>query len=61
MPREKENFREVVADIVAFTNGKRVLGVNDIQKYLRVGRSKAIEYLDGEKKITVHKFASKLL
>lgn len=60
MPREKENFREVLADIVENT-GKRILGVNDIMKYLHVGRNKALVYLDGEKNITAHKFASMLL
>ncbi len=60
MPREKEHFREVLADIVEVT-GKRVLGVNDIMKYLHVGRNKAIVYLDGGKNITAHKFASLLL
>ncbi|MBE7022632.1 MAG: hypothetical protein E7414_05410 [Ruminococcaceae bacterium] len=41
MPREKEFFRDAVADIVEST-GKRVLGVNDIKKYLRVGHNKAV-------------------
>ena len=60
MAREKEHFRDVLADIVENT-GKRILGVNDIMKYLHIGRTKALVYLDGEKNITVHKFASKLL
>ena len=60
MPREKEHFREVLQDIVE-TTGKRMLGINDIMKYLRVGKEKARVYLDGDKKITAHKFASKLL
>ena len=60
MPREKEFFRDVVEDIIDVT-GKRVLGVYDIKKYLKVGHNKAATYLEGEKTITVFKFASKLL
>ena len=60
MPREKAYFRDTLADIVEVT-GKRVLGVYDIMKYLKIGHNKAIEYLDGKKTITSHQFASKLL
>lgn len=60
MPREKEHFRDTVAEIVE-TTGKRILGVNDIKKYLGVGYNKAAAYLDGKKSITVFQFASKLL
>lgn len=60
MAREKEYFREAVADIVEAT-GKRILGVNDIMKYLRIGHNKAVEYLDGEKTITVYQLAKKLI
>jgi hypothetical protein len=60
MPREKEHFRDVVADITEKT-GKMLLGVNDIKAYLKVGHSKAIKYLDGNKTITVFQLASKLL
>ena len=60
MAREKEHFRDVVADIVEVT-GKRVLGVYDIKKYLKGGHNTAIGYLDGEKTITVFKLASKLI
>jgi hypothetical protein len=59
MAREKENFRDVVADIKEST-GKVLLGVNDIKSYLKVGYSKAIKYLDGEKTISVFQFARKL-
>lgn len=57
---EKPYFRDVVADIYEAT-GKRVLGVMDIMKYLKVGHNKAIEYLGGEKTITIHQFARKLI
>lgn len=60
MAREKEHFRDVLADIVEVT-GKRVLGVYDVKKYLKVGHAKALTYLDGGKEITAHRFASKLL
>ncbi len=60
MAREKAYFREVLADIVEVT-GKRVLGVYDVCKYLKIGYNKAVDYMDGEKKITAHQLASKLL
>lgn len=60
MAREKEHYRDVVADIKEST-GKTILGVNDIKKYLRVGHNKAVEYLDGQKNITVFQLANKLI
>lgn len=60
MPREKEFFRDVVADIIERT-GKTLLCVNDVKKYLHIGYNKAVEYFDGEKTITVYQFARKLL
>ena len=60
MAREKEFYRDVLADIVEVT-GKRILGVYDIKKYLKIGYAKALSYLDGEKTITAHKFAQKLI
>lgn len=60
MPREKEFFRETVADIIERT-GKTLLGVNDIKKYLKVGHNKAVGYLEGKKNITVYQLARKLL
>jgi hypothetical protein len=60
MAREKPYFRDVVADITERT-GKMILGVTDIKQYLKIGRAKALEYLDGKKSITVFEFASKLL
>lgn len=60
MAREKENFRDVVADIVE-TTGKRELGINDVKRFLKIGQNKAVEYMDGQKKITVYQFARKLI
>jgi hypothetical protein len=60
MAREKEYFRDVVAEIIEET-GKKVLCVDDVRKYLKVGTNKAKEYFDGEKRITVFQLASKLL
>ena len=58
--KEKEFFREVVADIFEAT-GKRELGVTDIKKYLKVGHNKAIEYMQGQDRITIFQFARQLL
>ena len=60
MAREKEFFRETVAEITE-TTGKRILGVYDIMEYLKIGYNKAQGYLDGKKKINVFQLASKLL
>ena len=61
MAREKEFFRETVADIYEAT-GKRILGVNDVKEYLNIGYSKAIKYFDkGETKITIFRLAQRLL
>ena len=60
MAREKAYFREVLADIVEVT-GKRLLGVYDVKRYLKVGYNKAAEYMGGEKHISAHQLASKLL
>ena len=60
MAREKEHYRDVVADIVEKT-GKMLLGVRDIMSYLHISYNKALKYLDGEKTITVYKLAGKLL
>ena len=58
--KEKEFFREVVADIFVAT-GKRELSVTDIKKYLKVGHNKAIAYMDGKDRITIFQFARQLL
>lgn len=60
MSREKEYFRDVVADIKEST-GKILLGVNDIKKYLHIGHNKAAEYLKGEEKISIFDLARQLL
>jgi hypothetical protein len=60
MAREKEYFRDVVAEIVEKT-GKMELGVRDVMAYLKVGYPKALKYMGGEDKINVFKLASKLL
>ena len=60
MGREKAYFREVVADIIERT-GKVVLGVYDVKNFLKVGHNKAVEYLDGEKKINAYQLAEKLI
>ena len=60
MPREKPNYRDVLADVVEVT-GKRELGVCDIMRYMKIGYNRAIKYLGNEKTITAHKFAQKLI
>lgn len=60
MPKEKEYYREVVADVKEVT-GKTVLGVYDIMKFLKVGHNKAIRYLGKNKTITVYQFAAQLI
>lgn len=34
MAREKEAYRDILADILEFTGGKRELSMRDIEKYL---------------------------
>lgn len=60
MAREKEHYRDVVAEISEKT-GKVELGVRDVMAYLKVGYSKAMKYMGGADKITVFQLASKLL
>ena len=60
MAREKEFFRDVVADIVE-TTGKRELGINDVKKFLKIGQNKASAYMCGKKKITAYEFAKQLI
>lgn len=60
MPREKEHFRDVVADIYEAT-GKRMLGKYDVMAYLGVGYNKVHKYFGKEDKLNIFKFASKLL
>ncbi len=60
MAREKEFFRDVVAEIQEST-GKTILSASDIKKYLHIRYSKAVEYMDGQKTITVFQLARKLL
>ena len=60
MAREKEHFRDVVAEIIEAT-GKRVLCVDDVRKYLHVSAGNAAKYFEGKKRITVFQLASKLL
>lgn len=61
MPREKENFREVLVHIADVT-GKMELGVYDVMKYMGIGYARAKkDYMNGKKKITAHQLASRLL
>jgi dTDP-4-dehydrorhamnose reductase len=60
MAREKEHYRDVVADIIERT-GKTMLNANDIRKFLQTRHNTAVEFLNGNKTISVYKFAEKLI
>jgi dTDP-4-dehydrorhamnose reductase len=60
MAREKEHYRDVVADIIERT-GKTMLNANDIRKFLQTRHNTAVEFLNGNKTISVYQFASKLI
>jgi hypothetical protein len=60
MPREKEFFRDVLADIKEST-GKTILTTTDVQKFLKRRYSEARKYMDGQRTITVYQLAQKLL
>lgn len=36
MPKEKDDYREILADILEFTNGKRLLSIRDVARYLSI-------------------------
>lgn len=36
MPREKEDFRAILADILEYTGGKRLLTIADVAAYLGI-------------------------
>lgn len=38
MSREKEGYRDILADILEFTGGKRELSMADVEKYLGTER-----------------------
>lgn len=38
MPREKEDYRAILEDILATTGGKRMLTIEDAMKYLGLSR-----------------------
>lgn len=61
MPREKPYFREVVADLVERSGGKMTFNCRAIMQTLKVGRSKALAYLEGEKNISIYDLARKML
>ena len=60
MAREKPYFRETVEVIIEST-GKMMWRASDIKEYLHIRYSGALEYMDGQKTITVFEFAKKLL
>lgn len=60
MAREKPYFRETV-EVITESTGKMILSATDIKKYLHIRYSSALEYMDGQKTITVFQLARKLL
>ncbi len=60
MAKEKLCPVEVADDIFNITQ-KRILGVYDIMRFLKIGYNKAKKYLDGKKEISVYDFARKLI
>lgn len=61
MAREKEYFRDIVADISHRSGGKMVFTCKSIQDLLKIGHNKAISYLDGKKEISIYDLARKLI
>lgn len=60
MAREKEFYRDVLADLKE-TTGKTILTTTDVQKFLKKRYSEARKYMDGKRTITVYQLAQKLL
>lgn len=36
MPREKEDYREILADLLEYSNGKRLLNIKEVAEYLGI-------------------------
>ena len=39
MPREKENYRDTLMDILEFTGGKRILNVSEVMRFTGATRT----------------------
>jgi hypothetical protein len=61
MAREKQYYREVVADLSERSGGKMTFNCRSIMQTLKIGRSKALAYLEGEKNISIYELARKML
>lgn len=59
--REKPYYREVVADLSERSGGKMTFTCKSIMDIMKIGHSKAIEYLDGKKEITIYELARKVI
>ena len=60
MAREKEFYRDVLADLKE-TTGKTILTTSDVQRVIKRRYEEARKYMDGKKTITVYQLAQKLL
>lgn len=60
MAREKPYYSEVLADLQKKTT-KIVLNTYDIQKVLRMGYPKAVQFMGKDKTITIYQLASRML
>lgn len=61
MPREKEGYRDILADLLEFFGGKRVLTAADVSAYTGLcRRTAATRYGITKEGITVHALARKL-
>lgn len=43
MPREKESYRDTLADILEYFGGKRLLSVTDVSRYTQLNRRTVIK------------------
>lgn len=60
MAREKEFYRDVLADLKETTD-KTILTTTDVQRVIKRRYEEARKYMDGKKTITIYQLAQKLL
>jgi hypothetical protein len=61
MAREKQYYREVVADLSERSGGKMTFNCRAIMSTLKIGHSRAQTYLGGKKDISIYDLARKLI
>ncbi len=60
MAREKEFYRDVLADLKETTD-KTILTTSDVRRIIKRRHEEARKYMDGKKTITIYQLAQKLL